>query len=278
MKDTIRGLIAPHAPTMLEDELDRKASAVNIKLQEIGKELLDWGIEAVVAVSTHWQTESFLVDDADFHRTVTDYYGFRREIEYDVAGKPELARQLLASGEKNLVYPVAAQHGVDHAITIPLHFMFPEKNIPVIPVSVAGSALSAFRWGRILGHTLRQWGGKTLMLVSGSLSHDLMAFMTGRRRDEYEAFDRQVMQLLTAGNGMDLLNMDSRLIAAAKPEGAFRDLYMLLGAMGSQSRGRVAAYENLPGVGLGVIEFTEAAYAETEEEWLAAFPASGSIH
>lgn len=275
----IHGIIVPHAPTLLEDEMDQKSSSVITALQDIGTNMKEWGVEVVVAATTHWQTkEKFFIDNSSFHKTVMDYYGFRTSTEYDVAGQPELAELLLKAGEKNLIFPSPQKHGIDHAISIPLHFMFPEKNIPVIPLSVAGSPLCAFRWGRTLGTTLRNWGGKVLFLASGSLSHDLSYFMSGKMLGEHEKFDRQVLGLLAEGKGMDVLKIDQQLIKEAKPEGDFHDLCMLLGVMGSQTLGQVKAYEKLPGVGLGVVEFTDAGYNEQDEELFKYYQQNGINH
>ncbi len=278
LNSNLYGMLVPHAPTLLEDELDGKDNAVVNALRDSGKRLKEWGVEAVIAVTTHWQTgANFALDAADTHKTVTDYYGFRTEVEYDVAGQRELANRLLDAGAKSLVFPQNAKHGVDHAVTIPLHFMFPERDVPVVPLSVAGSPIDAFRWGRALGGALREWGGKTLLLVSGSLSHDLRTLMTGRSRREHGEFDRQVLDLLSSGNGMAVLELDENLVELAKPEGAFRDLYILLGALGSTAKGEVKAYEAMPGVGLGVVEFTDSGYSENEEEVLKRMP-RGIVH
>lgn len=279
LDSNIHGMIVPHAPTLLEDEMDQKSSSVIKALQDSGKRLAEWGVEVVVAATTHWQTEEkFFIDNSSFHETVMDYYGFRKRIEYDVAGQPVLAELLRKAGEKNLIFPSILKHGVDHAITIPLHFMFPDKNIPVIPLSVSGSPLCAFRWGRTLGSTLRNWGGKVLFLASGSLSHDLSCFMSGKIMGEHEQFDRQVLTLLSQGKGMDVLNIDRELIKTAKPEGAFRDLCMLLGVMGSRTSGHIQAYEKLPGVGLGVMEFKDSGHNEQDEELLKYYKQNGMIH
>ena len=272
LDSNIQGMIVPHAPTLLENEMDHKSSSVITALQNSGKRLEEWGVEVVVAVTTHWQTkENFSIDNSSFHKTVMDYYGFRKEIEYDVAGHPALAELLRKAGEKNLIFPSILKRGVDHAITIPLHFMFPDKNIPVIPLSVSGSPLCAFRWGRTLGSALRKWGGKVLFLASGSLSHDLSCFISGKILGEHEQFDRQVLELLSKGKGMDVLNLDKELIKIAKPEGGFRDLCMLLGVMGSQTCGHIQAYEKLPGVGLGVIEFKDLGHSDQDEELLKSY-------
>lgn len=255
--ENIYGLLVPHAPTLLEDELHQRPSPVIEALRTTGRELQEWGVEAVVAVSTHWQTgERFYVDQGARHATITDYYGFEREISYDVAGHPVLAQQLLQAGLQDVHFVAAKQRGVDHAVTIPLYFMFPDKQVPVVPLSIAQSPLEAFRWGRTLGRSLREWGRKVLFMASGSLAHDLASFARGVTLPEHGAFDQAVLQLLRDGKGMDVLELPAGLVHAAKPEGGFRDLMMLLGVMGANTTGRQLAYEQTAGVGLGVVAFT----------------------
>lgn len=279
INSNIRGMVVPHTPTLLVDELDKKDSSIINALRHSGAKLKKWGVEVVVAASTHWQTDQqFAVDNSPTHATVTDYYGFRREIQYDAIGHPALADMLLSEGRKNLIYPIQGKRGVDHAITIPLHFMFPERDVRVIPISIAGTPLCAFRWGRTIGHTLQNWNGKVLFMVSGSLAHDLACFSRGIMVPEHEIFDREVLRLLSEGKGMDVLAMDRELIQIAKPEGAFRDLIMLLGVVGSRACGKVSAYEKLPGVGSGVIEFYDTGYTDVDEEALMYFPHGAGLH
>jgi len=95
---------------------------------------------------------------------------------------------------------------------------------------------------------------------------------------EHEEFDRQVLALLSEGTGMDVLAMDKELIKMAKPEGNFRDLCMLLGVMGSQTRGHVRAYDKLPGVGQGVVEFNDSGFNEQDEELVTYYKQKGMIH
>ncbi|MBP2633180.1 MAG: Extradiol ring-cleavage dioxygenase class protein subunit [Firmicutes bacterium] len=279
IESNIHGIIVPHAPTLLADEMGDPSSSVIVALQDSGKRMKEWGVEVIVAVTTHWQTgDKFFIDNSPLHETVLDYYDFDKNFEYDVSGHPELADLLLQAGERNLIFPKMHKHGADHAIAIPLHFMFPEKEVPVIPLSVSGSMLCAFRWGRTLGNALRNWGGKVLFLVSGSLSHDLTCFKSGKMLRKHEKFDCQVLKLLSEGKGMDILEMDQELIEIAKPEGRFRDVFMLLGVMGSQTQGYIRAYEKLPGVGMGIIEFINSGDNQSDEELLKYAPHFGVIH
>jgi 3,4-dihydroxyphenylacetate 2,3-dioxygenase len=258
IESNIHGIVVPYAPTLLAEKIDEQASSVIAALQECGKRMKEWGVEVVVAVTTHLQTEDkFFIDNSSLHETLMEDSTSETQFAYDVFGHPELAELLLQAGEKNLIFPSLRKHGTDHAIAIPLHFMFPEKNIPVVPLSVSGSMLCSFRWGRTLRNTLRKWGGKVLFLASGSLFQDFNCLMNGEMLMEHEKLDWQVLNLLSEGKGMDILEFDQELMRIAKLEGDFRDLFMLLGVMGSQTQGKIRAYEKLPSVGLGIIEFTD---------------------
>ena len=268
MESNLHGIMVPHVPTLLEYGMDNKPSAVVSEMREFGRRMKAWGVTAVVVATTHWRTgDRFLIDDAPLHRTMTTYAGFRQQVEYDCPGQPELAGILRQAGERNLVFTGVERHGADHAVTVPLHFMFPDRDVPVVPLSIAGTPLGAFRWGRTLGRAIRRWGGKVLFVASGSLSHDLDCFfVTGRVLPGYEEFDRQMLGLLAEGKGMDAPGIKPELIGLAKPEGGFRDLFMLLGVLGSRARGVVRAYEKLPGVGMAVVEFADC--RESDDEWL----------
>lgn len=240
---------------MLETEMDKIHSPVNSSLGELGRQYKKEGVDLVIAASTHWQNDEFLIDDSKFHKTVYDYYGFRTSLEYDVAGHPEMARWIFQEAEKEYAFPRPGHHGADHAVTIPMHFLFPEKDIPVVITSVGGSLEESLHRGSALRHAVDKSPWNVLFIASGSLSHDLEAFVYRQPDPVHRLFDRTVMDLLEQGKGKALADMDPALVRAGKPEGAFRDVFMLLGFMGPSVRGRVEAFESIPGVGLGVICF-----------------------
>ncbi|EHQ05281.1 dioxygenase family protein [Leptonema illini] len=261
----IYGLIAPHAPTLLEDEQDGRSGAVIQALRSLGHFFLEEEIDVVVAASTHWLADEMLVDGSAHHRTIHDYYGFRVQLQYDAPGHADLAAAIVEEANRMLLFPSLKRHGVDHAVTIPMHFLFPDKSMPVVPVSVGGCRVEAFRRGRAIAEAVRKSGLRVLFLASGSLSHDLQAYLDHDFDPEHERFDRHVLDLLERGRGMEMDSIEPALINRAMPEGWFRDLYMLLGAMGSRATARVMAYERLPGVGLGVACFERSASTEQDD-------------
>jgi len=139
---------------------------------------------AIVAVSAHWETEQPTVSLATRLETIHDFSGFPRElyeIRYPATGCPEAAREvaqaLLAAG---LQVDFDTQRGLDHGAWVPLRLMFPEADIPVVPLSIQphlgpGHAL---RVGRALA-PLRERG--VLVLGSGNLTHNLGDYVSAAR-------------------------------------------------------------------------------------------------
>lgn len=258
IESNIHGIIVPHIPILLAKEMKDQSSSAISALQDCGKRMQEWGVEAVVAVTTHWQTkESFFIDNSLHHETIMDNGGVQGKSKYSVAGHPELANLLLQAGEKNLIYPSIGKYRANHTIAIPLQFMFPEGNIPIVPLSVSGSMLCAFRWGRTLGNTLRSWRGKVLFLVLGAFSQRHARFMDDRWLIEHENFDQLIVKLLSEGKGMELLTLDQERIEKVKPEAAFLGLFMLLGVMGSENPGYIQENEHLSHRGMRIIEFID---------------------
>mgnify|MGYP003493302529 FL=1 len=95
---------------------------------------------AIVVVSPHWETSVPTVGFATRPETIHDFGGFDPrlyEMHYPATGCPEVAAQVVAALQAAGL-PVAqdAQRGLDHGAWIPLRQMFPDADVPVVPLSV----------------------------------------------------------------------------------------------------------------------------------------------
>lgn len=132
---------------------------------------------AVVVVSAHWQEAGPVrVGTAALPSTVHDFSGFAPElhaIQYPAPGAPELAARILATLEEDGI-PARAdpRRGLDHGAWIPLRLMWPEADVPVVPVSLPIPRLpeDLLDLGRALS-PLRREG--VLLLGSGGIVHNL---------------------------------------------------------------------------------------------------------
>ena len=179
MPDALPSLYLSHGSPMLALE----PGPAGLFMQRLGRSITrTWGTpRAIVALSPHTSTHVPVVLGAARHDTVHDFGGFPPELDevlYDAEGEPALARQvaeLLSEADTRTQW--TPHGGLDHGIWTVLVHLFPEVNVPVVPVSLVPSAspAEAFEWGRAL-RSLRHEG--VLVIGSGSLTHNLRRLFT----------------------------------------------------------------------------------------------------
>jgi len=131
---------------------------------------------AIVVASAHFMAPSPTIGAAPNPVTIHDFGGFPRElydIQYPADGDPELAADVAGRlSEAGFKPEVFATHGIDHGVWVPLRRMYPQADIPVVPLSVnpAGDAAHHLAVGRALSG-LRAEG--ILVVGSGGFVHNL---------------------------------------------------------------------------------------------------------
>lgn len=168
--DWLRSLFISHgAPTLAIEE-----SAPGQFLDELGGAL--GAPRAIVVASAHYESETPRVTTADAPDTVHDFGGFSNQlsrIRYEAPGAPELAEaivDLLRDG--GFAAEADPERGFDHGMWVPLHRMFPRRNIPVIGVSVSphGDAARHYEMGLALSKLADE---EILVIGSGGFVHNL---------------------------------------------------------------------------------------------------------
>jgi 4,5-DOPA dioxygenase extradiol len=140
---------------------------------------------AILAVSAHTLTREPVLLGAERHAAVPDFGGFPQalyEMRYDAPGAPALAQEvkalLAASG---VTAHVLDEGGLDHGIWTPLRYVYPDADVPVLPLAWMPMAPPAqqFALGEALAR-LREAG--VLVMGSGSITHNLrlLSTFTGR--------------------------------------------------------------------------------------------------
>lgn len=131
---------------------------------------------AIVVVSPHWETAVPTVGTATRLETIHDFGGFDPrlyEIQYPATGCPEVAQQVVAALQAaGLPVATDAQRGLDHGAWVPLRQMFPDADVPVVPLSVQhhGGPQHAWRVGQALAPLAREG---VLVVASGNVTHNL---------------------------------------------------------------------------------------------------------
>jgi 4,5-DOPA dioxygenase extradiol len=155
-------------------------------LQRIGRGLAE--VAAVLVVSPHWQTRGVRVMGTPAPATIHDFGGFPDalyRLQYTPPGAPALAAEVLALlAAAGFDAAADDSRGLDHGAWVPLRYLFPQADVPVLQVSLPADidAAGALRLGRALA-PLRARG--VLVVGSGSLTHNLHEFRQHVRDPEY---------------------------------------------------------------------------------------------
>jgi aromatic ring-opening dioxygenase catalytic subunit (LigB family) len=176
-----------------------------------------------------------------------------------VKGDPELATVLIeASYMAGIETGFSYELKFDHGTMVPLRFLTPEMNIPVVPIFVntlappQPSPRRCFELGKIVGEIARNSPERIGIIATGGMSHD-----PGERNHGTidEAFDRKFLDEMCRG---DVGRLSAYTIANLASAGAgaieLLDWIALAGALGSFS-GETLAYETVVpwASGVGVV-------------------------
>lgn len=199
---------------------------------------------AIVVVSAHWETEVPTVGVADDLETIHDFWGFPEPlygIRYPARGSLAIAEEVRkALRDGGFEVRLDAGRGLDHGAWIPLRQMYPEADIPVVPLSIqhGQGPEHHFRLGRALAPLLAQG---ILVLASGNLTHNLSdyrtAYLGGTGSPAYVAeFADWMWQHLAAGDAeavIDYRRQAPHAFRAHPSEDHILPLHVALGAGGA---------------------------------------------
>ena len=155
---------------------------------------------AIVVASAHWLARRPLVGAASKPVTIHDFGGFPPplyEIEYPAPGAPALAQQVTRLLELAGLHPQQdPQRGLDHGIWVPLRMLYPQADIPVVPLSIQPELGPAhqFAVGRALA-PLRAEG--VLVIGSGSITHNLHDLHQGYSAEREAPYVRPFIDWIT---------------------------------------------------------------------------------
>ena len=142
--------------------------------------------KAILVVSAHSLAREPLLFAAARHEAVYDFGGFDPQLNtlrYDAPGAPALAERAAALIQAaGLPAHVVNRSGLDHGIWTPLRYLFPDAQIPVLPLAWPPDWAPAKLLA--LGAALAPLADEgVLILGSGSLTHNLRLVFAGRASD-----------------------------------------------------------------------------------------------
>ncbi|CAD1796317.1 dioxygenase [Xanthomonas arboricola pv. juglandis] len=204
-------------------------------LQQLGTSLRD--LSAIVVVSPHWQTIGIRVAGGARPATIHDFGGFPAPLyalKYEPPGAPDLAADIVdLLIQAGLPATIDSQRGLDHGAWVPLRYLKPDADVPVLQVSLPRTmdAEGALRLGRTLA-PLRDRG--VLIVGSGSLTHNLYEFRSDVRDPEYaQEFADWIAAAIARGDDAALLRYRTQAPHAGRAHPTQEHYLPLLVAVGA---------------------------------------------
>ncbi len=195
----------------------------------------------IVAFSPHWMARRLCVGAHPRPATVHDFAGFDpalNTLKYEVPGDPALATRVAdLLGQQGLKAELDPARGLDHGIWVPLLFMYPHADIPVVPLAMPWPLLPQQAWE--LGRALRPLASQgVLLLGTGSATHNLREFHPAARTDDppepyVEAFVNWIDDALRAGDLPALFDYRRRAPHAVRAHPTDEHLLPLFFALGA---------------------------------------------
>ncbi|NJD24255.1 MAG: dioxygenase [Betaproteobacteria bacterium] len=196
---------------------------------------------AIVIVSPHWDTDVATVGFAERPETIHDFWGFPDELyalRYPATGCREAAEEVVAAlAAAGLPVERDAQRGLDHGAWVPLRLMFPDGDVPVIPLSLQsrGGPAHALHVGRALAPLAARG---FLVIGSGNITHNLgdyrtAAFAGGQTPAYVREFSEWIAATLAAGDTEALLDYRRQAAGAIRAHPSEEHLLPLLVAVGA---------------------------------------------
>ncbi|MCT0230959.1 dioxygenase [Synechococcus sp. CS-1324] len=221
--------------------------AAGVALQSLATELDQ--PRAVLVISPHWETEVPTVSTASQLETIHDFGGFDPalyELQYPASGSPQAAQEIVqALQAKGLSVTTDPQRGLDHGAWVPLRYLFPAADVPVVPLSIQhhGGPEHAYRVGQALAPLTEQgW----LIVASGNITHNLRDWQQATRSGGVDTsyaqrFSDWVDKQLSSGQVEALLHYREHqpdALRAHPRDEHLLPLFTALGAAGADAKPR----------------------------------------
>ena len=155
----------------------------------------------VLIASAHWETAVPMLTGHPQPSTIHDFGGFPAELyrlSYPARGNPALAARCVALfKEADIAAGLNGCRGLDHGAWVPLRWMYPGADIPVVQLSLQPELGPAhhLRLGRALAPLT---GEGVLVIGSGHATHNLRDWMMNPRRQEPLRYARDFADWLHA--------------------------------------------------------------------------------
>jgi len=238
-------MLVPHAPSLChEDQAPDFQQNIIAGFKEVSKQISQIKPDLIVLVSCHWpSTFAHYVDCNPVHKgllTAQEAPDMIKDVPYHYPGDEDLANKLVQSGKKAEI-PVEGVYGNhfewDYGTIVPLRYLVPKEDIPVINLSVtlAANLEETYKWGQEIAKVLQETKKKVIFISSGALSHNLVRGRHNMPTIAEHSLDKEFVHLIMNKEYKAAYQMLPQYASMAKVESGGRHVAMLLGVIDEDS-------------------------------------------
>ncbi|WP_110929695.1 DODA-type extradiol aromatic ring-opening family dioxygenase [Bacillus massiliglaciei] len=259
------GMLVPHTPRMCHEEKAPDFQKEIIQGMHKTRSVIEQiRPDAIVIVSCHWLSSfHHFVEATPDHKGVLTAFECPElisDVHYHFPGDTELARELIAAGQSAGLQVVEVNdptYNWDYGTIVPLRYLIPNEDIPVIDLSVtwAANLEETFKWGRVIGEVFQESEKKVVFISSGALAHNLVRNPQAMPTITEQAMDKQFIEYLNNNELNKAYEMLPQYSKNAGVEAGGRHLAMLLGVLKGQYRSKYYGYGQSSGSGNVVMTF-----------------------
>jgi 3,4-dihydroxyphenylacetate 2,3-dioxygenase len=234
-------MLVPHVPSIChEKDVPDFQQDVVAAMKQTAKQIENIKPDAIVLVSCHWPSTFFhYVDCTPVHKgllTAIEAPDLIQDVPYEFPGDEQLANELVKAGEEAGIQVKGVNDSYyvwDYGTVIPLRYLTPNSDIPVVNLSVtlAASIEETYKWGQAITKVLKESDKKFVFMSSGALSHNLVRGRHNKPSLSEQAMDKQFVEFIMNKDFAAAYDMLPQYARFAKVESGGRHLAMLLSTL-----------------------------------------------
>jgi aromatic ring-opening dioxygenase catalytic subunit (LigB family) len=171
-----------------------------------------------------------------------------------VPGNADLSRRLIDRMMQSVDLSYAEEWKFDHGIMVPLHFLTPRHDLPIVPINIncQGPPLAPLHRVWALGEALRRAADSVVERIAivgtGGISHWPATPDSGKIN---EAWDREFLTRWQANDKAGLLSYTDEATYRNAGQGGFEIRTLIAIAAAAKGRGVLAHYRAIPAFAVG---------------------------
>ncbi|MEO1060941.1 MAG: extradiol ring-cleavage dioxygenase [Actinomycetota bacterium] len=252
--------VCSHAPgiTGRADQADPNVHAALVDaFGEMRDAIAATDAEALIVVAAEHFANFFMNNMPSFAIGVADAYegpiedpGWLRIDKFRAPGDRDLSARLIGEVMQTVDVAYAEEWKFDHGIAVPLSFLTPDFDLPIIPVNVncQGPPLAPLHRAWAFGEALRRAADavpeRIALIGTGGISHWPATPDSGKINEEW---DRDFLDRWCRNDRDALLDYDDLTVYADAGQGGFEiRTFVTVSAAAGGAPGRVHFYEPIP--------------------------------